>query len=557
MKRFSLNGMVRRAVLAFTPLAYLPVLVLAADAGKSGHVHFQTSDRCIVCHNGMRTSAGEDLSIGIDWRASIMGNSSRDPYWQASVRREITDHPAARELIEDGCADCHMPMARTEAKLRGELGGVFAHLPVDSEKREDLEAQDGVSCSLCHQISAEKLGTPESFSGGFVIAQPDPAGVHAEFGPFEIDRGRTRIMQSSTGGFRPTHAEHIRQSELCASCHTLITTAVGPDGKPIGTFPEQVPYQEWLHSDFRNRQSCQNCHMPQLREDSAIVRVLGVNRPGVARHEFVAANFFMQRVLARYHDELGVSAQAVELTAAADRTVQFLQTQAAHLAIGPLKTSSGRLETSVDVENLGGHKLPTAYPSRRAWLHFVVRDRNGNSVFESGAMNPDGSIKGNDNDADAARFEPHYSEIRRSDQVQIYESILRDSAGAVTTGLIATVGYLKDNRLLPRGFDKSTAGADVAVVGEATQDPEFGPRGHRIHYSVELGSAQEPFQIEAELWYQPIGFRWASNLKRYDATEPHRFNTYYDSMSATTAVVLARACAPNPCRAAFHVALQR
>ena len=76
------------------------------------------------------------------------------------------------------------------------------------------------------------------------------------------------------------------------------------------------------------------------------------------------------------------------------------------------------------VENLGGHKLPTAYPSRRAWLHVVVRDASGAVVFESGAMNPDGSIQGNDNDADAAKFEPHYDEIRSADQVQIYESII-------------------------------------------------------------------------------------------------------------------------------------
>jgi len=48
---------------------------------------FHTSDRCLACHNGLRTPAGEDVSIGFAWRSSIMGNSSRDPYWQASVRR--------------------------------------------------------------------------------------------------------------------------------------------------------------------------------------------------------------------------------------------------------------------------------------------------------------------------------------------------------------------------------------------------------------------------------------------------------------------------------------
>jgi len=154
-----------------------------------------------------------------------MANSARDPYWQAGVRREAIDHPGAAADIQDECAICHMPMARTEANLRGHPGAVFAHLPFDPAKPEDAEARDGVSCSLCHQITAEKLGTPQSFSGGFVIGQPDAAGVHSEFGPFDIDHGRTRIMQSSTGGFRPTHADHIRKSELCASCHTRRTMA--------------------------------------------------------------------------------------------------------------------------------------------------------------------------------------------------------------------------------------------------------------------------------------------------------------------------------------------
>jgi hypothetical protein len=50
-----------------------------------------------------------------------------------------------------------------------------------------------------------------------------------------------------------------------------------------------------------------------------------------------------------------------------------------------------------------------------------------------------------------------------------------------------------------------------------------------------------PFTVEAELWYQPIGYRWANNLRRYgNAAEPHRFNNYFDSMKANTATVLAR-----------------
>src|ERR1700724_1978085 len=98
----------------------------------------------------------------------------------------------------------------------------------------------------------------------------------------------------------------------------------------------------------------------------------------------------------------------------------------------------------VFVENLSGHKLPTAYPSRRVWLHVTVRDRNGKAIFESGALNSDGSIVGNDADADATRFEPHYAEITQPDQVQIYETILGDAIGKPTTGLLTGLRYLKD-----------------------------------------------------------------------------------------------------------------
>jgi hypothetical protein len=201
---------------------------------------------------------------------------------------------------------------------------------------------------------------------------------------------------------------------------------------------------------------------------------------------------------------------------------------------------------TVTVENLGGHKLPTAYPSRRAWLHVVIMDKDGQKVFESGALHADGSIEGNDNDADATRYEPHYREIHRPDEVQIYESILGDAHGSVTTGLLSSIGYLKDNRLLPHGFDKSTAAPEIAVRGAAAEDPGFTDRGDLIRYVVELGAPRGPYRVIAELWYQPIGYRWANNLKAYDAaTEPRRFNDHYDSMADTSATLLVRAQAQS------------
>ena len=127
-----------------------------------------------------------------------------------------------------------------------------------------------------------------------------------------------------------------------------------------------------------------------------------------------------------------------------------------------------RFEFEVGVHNLTGHKFPTGYPARRAWLHVRVLDDDGGPLFESGALSSDGAIVGNDNDADPRAFEAHYETIDRDDQVEIYESILGDADSRPTTGLLSAVKYLKDNRLLPRGFDKKTADPQIGVFGAAS-----------------------------------------------------------------------------------------
>jgi hypothetical protein len=514
----------------------------AARRARDETSMFAHSDNCLACHNGLASPSGEDISIGANWRGSIMANAARDPYFHASLRRETIDHPTRTAEIEDECATCHMPTGQRIASGAGQKGEVFRHLAtatVGDDSELARLARDGINCTVCHQISADRFGTRESFNGNFALAAPLANGNRVALGPYVPDAGRLRIMHSVTG-FEQSQAAHIRDSELCATCHTLVTSALGPDGKVVGSLPEQMNYQEWRHSAFDDEQrSCQSCHMPPVQGPVRIASVLGLDRERLARHTFVGGNAFMLRLMNRYRAELGVEATPGEIEATARATLQQLETATAAVAIERAEVTGTTLALDLAVTNLAGHKFPTGYPSRRAWLHVAVRDGQGAVVFESGRLADTGRIDGNDSDADGATFEPHHMEITRGDQVQIYESIMGTPAGTPTTGLLQATQYLKDNRLLPRGFDKRTAAAEIGVFGAAAGDVDFQAAGDRVRYRVAVPRAGR-LTVEVELRYQPIGFRWAQNLATYRAAEPQAFVTYYNSLAPSSSVVVSR-----------------
>lgn len=520
-----------------------------SETGPGPEDIFVTSETCQACHNNLAVEDGEDLSIGAAWRATMMAHSSKDPYWRAGVRRETIDHPTARAAIEDECSTCHLPMARFMRHMAGQEGLILSDStddPIGLGGPLGEHAMDGVSCAMCHQIKAEGLGEEESFVGGFRVDTSARPGEREILGPYDIARATTRVM-SSASGFAPERADHVQSSELCATCHTLYTHALDENGEAAGVLPEQVPYLEWLHGDNAagksDEKSCQTCHMKEAREPSPISSVVGKPRERMSRHSFRGGNFFVLKLIAANRLDVSSTAEGKDLDVSVRSTEEHLESKAARVSILHEGTSIGDsgLTVRVAVDNLAGHKLPTAYPSRRTWIHLAVKDSSGNLVFESGALEDDGSIAGNDNDDDPAAFEPHHQEITSAEQVQIYEAIMKTPAGKVTTGLLQATGYLKDNRITPRGFDKETADPDIAVHGAARADPSFAGGRDEVVYSVEVDAEKGPFEVVASAWYQPVGYRWAKNLEEYDADEPAAFTRMYGEMEAEdTAVLLAR-----------------
>jgi hypothetical protein len=497
---------------------------------------FSASGACTVCHTQMVDKAGVDVSTDRLWRASMMANSARDPYWRATVRAETLSNSQYQEVIEDKCATCHMPMARFTEAQQDRAAKVLDDGLVAAEHALHELALDGISCTLCHQIRADGFGLHESYSGSYAIDTAEPSGERVAYGPHPVGARWAETMQVGSG-FWPVQSAHIEESALCATCHTLHTPYVDSEGKIAGEFPEQMVYLEWLASSLGGTISCQGCHMPQAQGTVRLSLTGGPERQPFHQHIFAGGNAYMLGILSRFGEELAVTASSAQLQQKQEEVIRQLQERSASISLKEINLEESRLTAQVAVANMVGHKFPTGFPSRRVWIHFVVRDASDQIVFESGGLQADGSIIGNDNDGNPESYEAHYDAIDSPDQVQIYEAIMGNTEGEVTTTLLRSAEYLKDNRLLPAGFDKSAVDPDIAVYGRATSDATFGGSGDQISYVVDLDTAQGPFTVTAELLYQSIGYRWAQNLRGYDAPETMQFSSYYDKVPNEPVVV--------------------
>ncbi len=503
-------------------------------------IHFSGSQNCTQCHNGIVDSNGSDVSIVNAWHSTIMANAATDPFWQAKVASEVKMHPEFEAVIESKCSRCHTPMANVEAAFAGDDTTLFHDGFLNPDSLYFNPAMQGVSCTLCHQIEdTPELGATDGFSGHYSIA--DNSGIaRMLYGPY-LDPKIT-AMQNNVQ-FTPAYSAHMNDAKHCATCHNLDTPVIDTNGTLTAfTFPEQAVYTEWEYSDFNTTQSCQDCHMPKA-QGSVVISTQGNQGDPVARspffqHKFLGANTYMLEIIKNNRAKIGPIADdaSFDTTIANDRA--FLMA-AADVNITDTAIMDDNLTFSVLVTNHSGHKFPTGFPSRRLWLHVNVTNEANQSVFESGAVTDGGMIIGVDDQID---YTPHYETITAPSQVQVYETILSDTDDNQTYILLHALHYLKDNRLLPSGFDKTNVPENVNPHGRAEDDDDFIGGSDTVTYEVNNLPAGN-YTITATLYYQTLSYGFAQDLFKDDDQTPvalmkaldSNATLHYETVSSDTA----------------------
>jgi hypothetical protein len=457
------------------------------------------------------------------WSASMMAHSAIDPYWRAKIRYETAANPAAAAAIENTCLSCHAPMQQYGARAAQE-----------AMRFDDLGAMglEGVSCTVCHQILPENLGSKDSFTAGFKInSRGEVYGPHRN--PFPMP------MRMHTG-LTPAYAKHMMEAALCGTCHTVITPVLGRDSKVRGEFVEQATYLEWMASSYpRSGKTCQSCHLPVLRDRDGqpapqyIAHTphggyFGPIRPRApfGRHFLQGANALGLEMLAALHPaNAGILEQATERSRTNLGASMTLQLAA--------KAVAGGIAAEVTVLNHSGHKLPSGFPSRRLWLHVRLWDASGQVVFESGAYDRvSGDIVGSAN-----RVALHRNIIERPEQVAIYEAEMGGPDSGATVSLMRASRLVKDNRLLPLGFDEVRSPVpgmerlSIAPVGVG-DDPDFRAGSDTVTYKLDTGRSRGPWTLKVEALYQSIKPSHAAVLDAARSTEERVFLEIFNSRRA-------------------------
>jgi hypothetical protein len=380
----------------------------------------------------------------------------------------------------------------------------------------------------------------------------------------------------------------------------LIASEQNPAFKEFHHHIEQATYLEWLNSEYENEfdpenpkaKTCQDCHMSRdyhnerlaMDMDRIETRMAAVQEntypeaeslaehaelevrrrtEGYARHNFRGLNVFLLEMFNQFDDVLGVrkfdfmTGSKQDIPHAVDDFVRQAREETATIAVAARVNEAGELSATVEIQNKAGHRFPSGVGFRRAFLELLLLEKpkedagEGRLVWSSGRTNELGVLIGEkgeplrseffdeNTDGEHQAFQPHHEVITSPDEVQIYETLLRDSSGRFTTSFLRGSEIVKDNRLLPRGWKKS--GPGPALKGEflratfpdsmALKDERYasGSGSDLVTYRVDLPDGTDPKRliVKATLYYQAIPPYFLRNLFETAPNEPGTQRLHY------------------------------
>jgi len=263
-------------------------------------------------------------------------------------------------------------------------------------------------------------------------------------------------------------------------------------------------------------------------------------RDHFARHTLLGLNVFLNEMFQQFPVLLGLrqidymnGAPKPALTHARDMFIEIAEQATARLQVDALRIEGNQVTGQVTVRNQAGHYLPSGVGFRRVIMEYRLVDDQGRTLWCSGCTNElgvvvDGATLNSQNPQPLASelplknptaYQPHYQSINAQNQAQIYQELIKDSAGEFTTSFLRRVTHVKDNRLRPRGYDPAfyTSRFDSKYIhelattyGEAANDAYYTDPSltgaDKITYVATLDDAaiKQVTGVEVRLYNQSI-----------------------------------------------------
>jgi hypothetical protein len=487
---------------------------------------------------------------------------------ESTLHKKVVGETNGAAFVQDTCLRCHGVMGQRQFHIDKGDKVLFTRDMLKSKTSPYAAlARDGVSCTVCHHVAFNDPNDTSTYTGLFKVGPPNEL-----YGPYpdnyapdgaKVGESVVPLPMQNALGISPKQFDQRDTigNGICASCHNIVLPVLDAKGRQViengqpKTAHEQSTFLEWQDSSFNPSVPCSSaCHMTRSYQSSPSLTFKVANieddtfpaippigpqtvlpdiditvepRTSYARHQFLGANLFALDMFNQFATQLGIigsdpyvdSGVVPEWQTAIAGAVYQAQNDTATVTIGSPTMDGTNLTADVLVTNLAGHDFPSGVSFRRAFINFQVLDSGRKVLWASGNTNSSGVIVDTAGNPLVTEFfsptqqtyQPHFwtgSPITSDHQVQIFEELVQDPQGMLTTDFLGLDTKVKDNRLLPQGWQPvGFAGMVTAPVGTGN-DPDYQTNGcgcDQVRYQVPLSALSgTPASVQATVYYQSI-----------------------------------------------------